>query len=89
MLADRALRFSSSRLDSADWLTPTLLANSGRCHPSFSRRLRMAAPFWWSRPGALPMDARTSVVTVCVMLMGDNLESSDMIGKRNLVADSH
>jgi hypothetical protein len=49
----------------------------------------MAAPFWRSRPGALPMDARASVVTVCVMLMRDNLESRDMVRKRNLVTDGH
>jgi hypothetical protein len=49
----------------------------------------MAAPFWRSRPGTLPIDPRAAVVTVCVMLMRDNLESSDMLRNRNLVTDGH
>jgi hypothetical protein len=49
----------------------------------------MAAPFWRSRPGTLPIDPRAAVVTVCVMLMRDNLESSDMVRNRNLVTSGH
>src|SRR5580658_6297242 len=70
MVTGRAPRFSRSMFDSADWLIPTCRAKSGWCQPSFSRRLRMAAPFWRSLTNARPLGFSAGVMmTVCVRLM--------------------
>ena len=57
--------------------------------PSFSRRLRMAAPFWRSLPGNRPIGSRAAVVTVCVIVMRPNLEVSSELRNRKLDTDGH
>ena len=81
MVAGLALRFSRSMLDSADWLIPTSRAKSGWCQPSFSRRLRMAAPFWRSFPRACLPGLVAAVMTVCVALMRTKIRSRGLRGK--------